>query len=627
MGSAPGAPLAAPPNDRPALKKALGVREVFSIAAGAMISSGLFVLPGVLYEMTGPSTWMAYLLAAVLVLPALWGKAELGTAMPKAGGTYYYVDRALGPAMGTLGGFAAWFSLSLKTAFALFGVGASFLLLEPLAGEATVKAIAIGVTVGATLLNMVGVHSAARVQNALVTGLMLVLLGFVALGAPHVDLAHFERPFTDGAGGLALATGTAFVSYGGVTKAAAMAEEMEDPGRILPRAMFLAFGIVTLLYVAVVVVTIGVLGPAMSGDLNPVAHAANRAVGTPGLVLLTAAALTAYLTTGNAGVMAASRMPMAMSRDDLLPRRLAQVHPRLGTPLWSVGFTGLLMVGSIALLDLATLVKTASVMMILLFLAVNVAVIVMRESRVEFYRPTVTVPLYPLTPALGVVAYAVLAFKLGLQPVLLAGGFLLAGGIWYALYARVRVHRESAVLHIVGLEAELRGVLRDRDGLEADEFDHLVHDALVLDLDRCSHPTMAAVVGDSLGPKVGMGCAAIREDILRRERKTSSVMLPGMAVIQLKAPGEGRSQMLLLRCREGIPWPGTDTPVHAVAVLATSKDRRHQRLRSLTALAQVAGDPEFGPRWMRVRDPASLIELLSMGRRHRDEGETPFRRD
>ncbi|MCB9779221.1 MAG: amino acid permease [Alphaproteobacteria bacterium] len=613
------------------MKKDLGSREVFSIAAGAMISSGLFVLPGVLYEMTGPSAWIAYLVAAVLVGPAVVGKAELGTAMPKAGGTYYFVDRALGPAMGTLGGFAAWFSLSLKTAFALFGVGAFFLLLQPLADDRTVKGIAIAVTIGATLLNMVGVKSAARVQNAMVLALLVILTGFVLVALPHVEPDHLRQPLPHGLGGLALATGTAFVSFGGVTKAAALAEEMADPGKVLPRAMFLAFGVVTLLYVLVVAVTIGVLGPAMGGDLNPVAHAAQQAVGTPGLVILSAAALTAYLTTGNAGVMAASRMPMAMSRDDLLPRRLARVHPRLGTPTWAVAFTGMLMVGAIAFLDLETLVKTASVMMILLFLAVNVAVIVMRESKVEFYRPTIRVPLYPLTPIVGIVAYAALSFKLGLQPMLLAGGFLLAGFVWYLLYARVRVQRESAMLHIVGqvaneadddivgLEAELRGVLRDRDGLEADEFDELVHDALVEDHDQLSLPCLAAVVGDAVGPAVGMDTAEVRDFILRREHKASSILVPGMAAILLKAPGEGRSQMLLLRCREGIDWPGEHDPVHAIAVLATSKDRRHQRLRVLTCLAQIAYDPDFGPRWMRVRDRASLVELLSMGKRHRDQ--------
>ena len=75
-----------------------------------MISSGLFILPGVAFGLTGPSMCLAYLLAGLLTIPALLSKAELATAMPKAGGVYFYIDRSMGPAMGTVGGLAGWFS-------------------------------------------------------------------------------------------------------------------------------------------------------------------------------------------------------------------------------------------------------------------------------------------------------------------------------------------------------------------------------------------------------------------------------------------------------------------------------------------------------------------------------------
>ncbi|MDC7235127.1 MAG: amino acid permease, partial [Spirochaetales bacterium] len=95
------------------LKRSLGTKEVFAIASGAMISSGLFVLPAVVYLKAGSSILTAYLLASIFIIPSMFSKAELSTAMPKSGGTYFFIDRSLGSLFGTFTGFASWFSLSL----------------------------------------------------------------------------------------------------------------------------------------------------------------------------------------------------------------------------------------------------------------------------------------------------------------------------------------------------------------------------------------------------------------------------------------------------------------------------------------------------------------------------------
>jgi APA family basic amino acid/polyamine antiporter len=94
--------------------KNFGFWEVFSISAGAMISSGLFVLPAVIYAMAGGDVVWGYALAGIMVFPTLFSKAELATAMPKAGGTYFFVQRSLGPLVGSFAGFAGWFSISFK---------------------------------------------------------------------------------------------------------------------------------------------------------------------------------------------------------------------------------------------------------------------------------------------------------------------------------------------------------------------------------------------------------------------------------------------------------------------------------------------------------------------------------
>src|SRR6056297_3388164 len=106
------------------LHKELGLFDVFAISTGAMFSSGFFLLPGLASGYTGPSVFLAYLVSGLLILPAMFSIAEIATALPRAGGAYYFLDRSLGPLTGTIGGLGTYFALMFKTAFAIIGIGA-----------------------------------------------------------------------------------------------------------------------------------------------------------------------------------------------------------------------------------------------------------------------------------------------------------------------------------------------------------------------------------------------------------------------------------------------------------------------------------------------------------------------
>ena len=123
------------------LKKSLTLYDVFAISTGAMFSSGFFLLPGIAASQTGPSVILAYFVAGIMIIPAMLSKAELTSAMPKAGGSYYFIERAMGPLMGTIGGLGTWLSLVFKTAFALIGMGAYLAIFV----ELPVKPLAIAV--------------------------------------------------------------------------------------------------------------------------------------------------------------------------------------------------------------------------------------------------------------------------------------------------------------------------------------------------------------------------------------------------------------------------------------------------------------------------------------------------
>ena len=153
------------------LHKQLGAFDVFSIATGAMFSSGLFLLPGIAAGETGPSVFLAYLVSGLLVIPTMLSKAELATAFPRAGGTYYIIDRALGPMMGSIGGFGSWFSLVFKSAFALIGMGAYISIFF----EVPITPIAIILTLTFGALNIFGAKETSRLQNILVITLLSIM--------------------------------------------------------------------------------------------------------------------------------------------------------------------------------------------------------------------------------------------------------------------------------------------------------------------------------------------------------------------------------------------------------------------------------------------------------------------
>lgn len=223
------------------LKRVLTLTDVFSISTGAMISSGLFILPGLAFSKAGPAMILAYLLAAFLIIPSLMAKAELSTAMPKSGGTYFFIDRSLGPVLGTFGGFANWFSLSLKSAFALIGIGASAVLIYPDITATEIKLIAVGACLFFTLMNIVSVKVTGKIQNILVGILLIIMFFYIGRGfiATHPD--RYVPFMPNGIWSVFSTAGLVFVSFGGLTKIASVAEEVKIQSVIFPPECFSLF--------------------------------------------------------------------------------------------------------------------------------------------------------------------------------------------------------------------------------------------------------------------------------------------------------------------------------------------------------------------------------------------------
>jgi APA family basic amino acid/polyamine antiporter len=438
------------------LDRSLGLYPTMMISMGAMIGSGIFVLPALGYKKAGPAVILAYVLAAVVVLPAALSKAEMATAMPESGGTYLYIDRALGPLFGTVAGIGAWFSLVFKSSFALVGLGAYLLLFAPLSQGAVVY-VALALAVFVVALNVSGTKMSGQIQAIVVTLVVAGLLAYVVNAGFVSDTARYTPFRTEGNVGVITAAAFVFVSYAGVTKIASVAEEVKDPGKNLPRAMLGSMGIMTVLYIGVVGAIIGLSdpdvlktgGPGGTASLTPMADGAGALLGGAGVVFISVIAVVALTSMANAGVLSSSRFPLAMSRDDLLPPALRTIDKRFKTPRNAVLLTGVVLLLLIAFVPVIELAKLASAFQILVFSFENMALVAFRVADVPSYEPEFTAPGYPYVQVFGFVAGIALLTQMGTVPILGAVGIIAGSALVYVAYGRSRTDRTGALGTII----------------------------------------------------------------------------------------------------------------------------------------------------------------------------------
>ena len=611
----------------PKLKRELGLLDLFCIASGAMISSGIFILPGLAHAKAGPAVVASYFLAAIFALMGMLSQAEIVSAIPKAGGTYFYIKRTMGPGMGTVDGLANWFSLALKSAFALVGMAAFTRLVV----DVDVRLIGLVLCALFVLLNIAGVKEASRVQVALVVCLFAALAVYVVRGLPAVSVRNLEPFAPYGTAAIVSTAGFVFVSYGGLLKAASLAEEVRNPGRVVPLAMIFALLSVGLVYVAVVFVTTGVLdGAVLDRSLTPISDAAAVFLGPGGRIVLALAAILSFITTANAGIMAASRYLYAMGRDGLLPDALAGVNERFKTPQASIVLTGIAM-AVFLFLRLEVLVKAASTVLILTYLTACLAVVILRESRLQNYQPVFRAPLYPLVQVAGIAGSIVLIVGMGSEALVAAAAAIGAGFLVFYAYGRVRAGREFALLHIVeritakeltsgSLESELKDIIRERDEIVKDRFDEMIESAIVLDLEGpLKAGELFAIVADEMAGRLGIEKAVMMKFLHDRERDSSTVLTPHLAIPHIIVPGEGKFEILIARIRAGAEFAGSPDGVRAVFVLAGTRDERNFHLRALAGIAQIVYDPHFERRWLAARDKQALRDLILLGKRRRTD--------
>lgn len=427
------------------LDRKLSLSAIIAISIAGMLGS-VFILPGIAAAKTGLSIWLVFLVAALCVLPAVFSKSELATAMPSSGGAYVYIERALGPLFGTISGIGLWFSLLFKSSFALVGLGAYLLVLVNVSAS-YIKYFAIAFLIMIMLLNIFGIKKVGKVQVVMIATSLVSLFIILFLGLPNSDTNLTLDFLKNGKSGFISSVAFVIVAYSGVTKIAAIAGEIQNPKKNIPLAMFLSLFVVSIIYILISYTLVRNFSLIeLSQDIKPI-HSLSLLFNNEWFSYIMAfIGVITLISMANSGVLASSRFPFAMAMDKLLPDNLGKVHKRYLTPINTILLTCLIMGLVILFLDVEKIVKLASAFKVTMFIAVNICVIVLRETGVQWYKPTYISPLYPYIQLFGILTGLILLFYLGWMPILI---LLIIGIIGTAIY------------YYFGRKTRRTGVLRD----------------------------------------------------------------------------------------------------------------------------------------------------------------------
>ncbi len=606
--------------------KKLKLLPVFSITMGSMISSGIFILPAAAYLLTGPSIVFSYILGGIFAIIGSLSMVELATAMPKSGGIYFFASRSLGGMVGTLTGILMWIAIAMKSAFAIYGFGAVISLYTGL----NFFAVGAVITIFYALLNIKGVKEAAIFDMFLVSIIVAIIIIFIFFGYTHIHLHQFRPFITHGHGFTALFATTAFIfiSFGGVMNICNISEEIENPKRDIPIAIFSAIAVITVIYACILIVAIGVLpGKEFTSSINPIADAGRYIFGKAGFIVITIAALLAFSSCANSGIMSSSRYPMALSRDGFAPSFLKIKFKKTNTPVYSIIVTACLILAALTL-DLTTLVHAASAVIITSYIITDISVIILRLSKINNYKPTFKTPFFPFLQIISVVIFTALLIYMGAESIKISIALIAVSFIIYLFYAK-KNKSNSALMHLIeklmnkkltseNLEEELKEIVCKRDNIIKDDFDNAIEDAIVVDFSkRVELKAIFEKLSEQLKNKINLSEMEIDNLFYERENQGSTAITDDVAIPHIIIESENVFEIAIARCMEGIRF-GEDAPNIKLAIcIIGSKNNRNRHLKALSAIAQIVNRDSFMSSLKKASTEQNIKDLLILSKRKR----------
>lgn len=423
-GSA-GRPAHEPDGDGRGLRRVLGLVDVTASGVGIIIGAGIYVLLGAATAKAGAAVWLSFGLAAGLCALTGLSYAELASMFPNAGAEYEYTRRAFRERWAFLVGWTMIVGLMVATAAIAIGF-AHYLRYFV---DAPVVGAAVTLIVFDALVAAWGIRRSARLTLALSAVQVAGLVVVIAIGASHVGSRSLVADADVGGvlGGAALV----FFAFIGFDEVITLAEETRDPTRVIPRALLAALGISTLLYMAVAVAAVSVVGaPALAGSTRPLADVMAHVLGVRAEGAVAAIALVTTVNTSLLAVTAASRLMYGMASLGALPPAVARVARRTGAPFVAIALAAGGAVAFALAGDLTVVASVTDFAVYVVFLAVNAAVVVLRRREPDAargFRTPGSVRGVPVLPVAGSVAALVMMPQLTATSLLLGAALLVVG--------------------------------------------------------------------------------------------------------------------------------------------------------------------------------------------------------
>ncbi len=433
------------------LKKSIGPVALTALGVGAIIGTGIFVVIGKGAGLAGPGVILAFVLAGVTCAFSALSYAELAAAVPVSGSAYTFSYATLGELVAFIIGWDLILEYGVSVAAVAVGWGGNineflksafdYALPDAISKSPSEGGVfnipAVVVVLGITVLLTIGTRESARINAVMVGVKIVILLFFIVVAITAFNGSHFTPFAPKGVPGIAAAASTIFFAYIGFDAVTTASEETKKPARDLPIAIIGSLLISTLLYVLVSFTAVGIANAkTLAGSDAPLSTALRTGAGIPWAgAVLSLGALIAITSVVLVIMYGQTRIFFAMCRDGLLPRRLATVSPRFGTPAKiTIGF-GILIAILAALVPLGVIVELTNIGTLFAFILVNIGVIVLRRTRPDLERPF-KVPLVPVVPIIGILLCGYLIVQLPIETKLRFVVWLIVGLIIYFTYSR-----------------------------------------------------------------------------------------------------------------------------------------------------------------------------------------------
>jgi len=385
------------------LVRAVGTWGLAASVVNITVGGGIFRLPAVAAAALGPAAPIAYLICAVAMGLIVLCFAEAGSRVSLTGGLYAYVEIAFGPFVGFVCGVLLWAGITAATAAVASFFADAIGAMAPVLAGAIARSIAITtILVALAVLNIAGVRGASRFNSVMTVAKLVPLVVLIVVGAAFVRGENLRWTATPAAGDIARASIVSIFAFLGVESALVPSGEVRDPARTIPRAIFLAMIGIAILYLAVQLVTQGILGAALAGQKTPLAEAAAKAMGPGGGTLILVGSAISMFGYVSGMTLAVPRMLFAFGRDGFLPAQLSAVHPRFKTPYIAIACQTVIVVGLAITGTFEKLAIIANGSILLVYAACCFAVVQLRRRAIQETGTPFRAPLGGVVPVLAI---------------------------------------------------------------------------------------------------------------------------------------------------------------------------------------------------------------------------------